>query len=103
MHMNAANIKQVRDAERREKDEARLEANDLIWIMEQPQGRRFINRLLDFCGYQKVPFDQSGSMAYFKMGSQNLALRVVEQLKETCFPLWIKMQQEQKDREVNNV
>lgn len=70
---NAANESEVRSAEQREKLMQDHVDNDLRFILNSPQGQRFMARILDKCGIHRTSFTGS-SQTFFLEGQRNIGL-----------------------------
>lgn len=70
---NAANESEVRSAEQRDKLAQEQADNDLRAILNSPQGRRFIWRLMEKTGLHKTSFTGS-SQTFFLEGQRNIGL-----------------------------
>lgn len=92
---NAAHPDKVREAERKVKSLREQELNDFAFIMNSPQGRRFVTRLLDITGFQRSSFT-GNSTTFFNEGARNVGLQIWADIQE--FPeLYLRMLQEQKE------
>lgn len=91
---NAANQKQVKEANRRVRDRDEQFVFDLHGVMETAHGRRVISWLLDFCGEDQLSYT-GNSDTYFREGGRNVALALKAKLKESLPKLYIKMVEEQ--------
>lgn len=99
---NAADEQQVKDAAQKVKRGRDLELEDVRFVMNAPQGRRFMNRLIEFCGVNKSSFT-GNSTTFFNEGQRNVGLMVFTDLEESCPDLYLLMRQEAKKREEANV
>lgn len=93
MVRNAADPKQVKNADRVERDRADGAVDDLIAVMSTSQGRRDRWRLLTRCGVYKSIFVTSSEI-YYRAGWQDVGHFLVAELIETCPALYRKMQME---------
>lgn len=93
---NAGDEGQVRAATEREAKRASLEVADLIAVMKLPEGRRFINRVIEFTGPLKEAFCPNGSLTNYTLGQQSVGRKLYADLDEACPDLFLKMRQEAK-------
>ena len=70
---NAADPSQVAKAKETEKQRQIREDNDLLFILSDPRGRRFIWRLLGFCGVFNSSFT-GNSTTFFNEGTRSVGL-----------------------------
>lgn len=73
-----------------------LEKNDLVWLMSQERGRRFIWRLLSRAGVFQSSFT-GNSGTFFNEGRRDIGLWVLSSIMASCPEDFIKMLTEQKD------
>lgn len=66
---------------------------DLIWVMNDPRGRRFIKRLLESSGIYRSSYS-SDSGIYFREGERNVGLRILSELERLTPENYIVMLQE---------
>ena len=87
-------------AEKRRSDDLKLERDreidDFKYLMEQPQGRRFIWRLLDKAGVFRSSFSLNGLEMSFKEGNRNLGIFLVSEAHEHCPDRYVQMMKEHK-------
>lgn len=92
---NAAHPDKVREAERKVKSLREQELNDFAFIMNSPQGRRFVARLLDTTGFQRSSFT-GNSTTFWNEGRRAVGLEIWADANE--FPdLLMLMFREQKE------
>jgi len=99
---NVADTRQVKESAKQARYSREQELNDLRGVMETPYGRRFMFRLLEFCGLNRTVFHASGSFMYFNEGARSVALSVEKDLKESCFDLLQLMELEARKKEETN-
>lgn len=98
--MSLADPSKVEERARQEKESREQELADFQFIMENPQGRRFMMRMLDMTGFQKSSFT-GNSTTFFNEGQRNIGLQLWADIQE--FPqLYLKMLLEQKEKEKRN-
>jgi len=84
-----------RQAEReRERQRAEEEIADVDWLMHQPEGRRFIYRLLEQAGVYRSTFSDNALQTAFAEGERNLGLRYLAMVQEHCLERFILMLEE---------
>lgn len=72
------------------------EKEDLVWLMSQARGRRFIWRLLERTGLHRSSFT-GNSTTFFNEGARNVGLQLQGLILEHCTDDYLKMLLEQKD------
>jgi hypothetical protein len=68
---NAADPKQVKEGGRKERDRRKAELEDIRFLLETPQGKRFIWRLLGHCKTFESIWESSAKVHY-NAGMQDL-------------------------------
>lgn len=96
---NAADAKQVGIAAKREKDDRELELADLRTVLETPQGRRFLWRLMGKFKWGQVVFDPIATTMAFNAGMQNAGNFLVSEITEADDQQLLVMMQESQARE----
>ena len=87
---NAADAGQVKKAGETDKSIRLQELNDIRSIMNTPQGRRFINRLIhDICHYHADDFNHSGSITFKSLGERNIGRLVLSDVYEATPEAWL--------------
>ena len=99
---NAADEQQVKEASHKAKRGRDLELDDVRFVMNAPQGRRFMNRLIEFCGVNRSSFT-GNSTTFFNEGQRNVGLMLFADVEESCPELYLLMRQEARKREETNV
>lgn len=84
-------------AERKDDSKRRKERDteDVKLIMSTREGRRFMWRLLDFCGVYRNSFT-GNSETFFKEGQRNVGLMLLGEIHEHCPDGFLTMLKEQK-------
>ena len=87
-------------SERQKKRRLRAERADadLLWLMNQREGRRFVGRLLQSCHLYESSFAGPGSSksaTYFREGERNVGLQVLADITRLCPDLYARMVGEQ--------
>ncbi|NDF13319.1 MAG: endopeptidase [Proteobacteria bacterium] len=83
------------DARDEAKLEAKVEEEDLKWVMSNKRGRRFVWRLLDRAGIYRSSFT-GNSTTFFNEGQRNIGLMLVAAIHEACPDQYLAMIKEQK-------
>jgi hypothetical protein len=83
-------------SERQKKRRLRAERADadLLWLMNQREGRRFVARLLQSCHLYESSFTGPGSSrsaTFFREGERNVGLRVLADITRLCPDLHARM------------
>lgn len=99
---NAADEAQVQESARDAKLRREQEANDLAAVLNIPEGRRYLWRLLEFCGVYKTSFTGS-SETFFLEGQRNVGLRVVNEITTTHPEAYLLMMKENRKGDELNV
>jgi len=63
---------------------------DLVWLMNQREGRRFIWRLLQSCHLYETSFTGT-SATFFREGERNIGLQVLTDIVRLCPGLHARM------------
>lgn len=96
---NAGDPEQVKKASQKEKSLREQELNDLRWVLSQPQGRRHVWRLLEFCGVFKNSFT-GNSTTFYNEGMRNVGTKQLADIMEANPQAFIDMMQANlKDKE----
>lgn len=96
---NAGDAGQVKKAGDKEAARRQIEKSDLMWILADPRGRRFIWRLISRCGVFKSSFT-GNSTTFFNEGTRDVGLwataEVVEVRPEAYLEMMVESQKEDK-------
>lgn len=92
----AGEEERIAQAKAEARDVSLLAKNDLVWLMGEARGRRFIWRLLDKAGIYRTSFT-GNSTTFFNEGQRNLGLWVQAMLIEHCPEKYFAMLNEQKE------
>ncbi len=106
MPYDASDTKQVRAAERREKLDRLRHADDLVAIMDTPEGRRFMHGLLGICDIRNDGYVPGGRGAQrqqdYMAGRRSIGIEIVGQLEQHAGPqlelMMAEFRKEQADR-----
>jgi hypothetical protein len=79
-------------SERQKKRRLRAEQADadLLWLMNQSEGRRFVWRLLQSCHLYETSFTGT-SATFFREGERNVGLQVLADITRLCPDLYARM------------
>lgn len=79
-------------SERQKKRRLRAEQADadLLWLMNQREGRRFMWRLLQSCHLYETSFTGT-SATFFREGERNVGLQVLADITRLCPDLYARM------------
>lgn len=92
-----------RDAKREDaKHEARIESDDMKWLMGNRRGRRIVWRLLSRAGVFRTSFSTNAMQMAFNEGNRNEGLRLITSLLQTCPERYAEMLQEQTKHDHRN-
>lgn len=87
------------DAKERAVIRARIEVDDLKWVMSNKRGRRVIHGVLERAGVWRLSFHTNALTMAFNEGARNEGLAMLAKLNEHCPELYTLMLKEQKDDE----
>lgn len=99
---NAADEGQVQEATRDAKLRRERELNDLRSVLNTIEGRRFLWRILEFCGLYKTSFTGS-SETFFLEGQRNVGIKLITEIIETEPEAYLLMMKEHRKGEELNV
>lgn len=86
-------------AEERTRLQAKLEIEDLKWVMSNRRGRRFVHGLLERGGAFRLSFHTNALTMSFNEGSRNEALRLIGHLTKHSPDLYMQMLKEHSEDE----
>jgi hypothetical protein len=81
---------------------ARIEAEDLKWLMKNKQGRRIAHRLLERAGVFRLSFDTHNSVMSFNEGRRSEGLRLMALITEHCPERYAEMLTEARQHDDRN-
>jgi hypothetical protein len=87
------------EAEEKQKLNARMEIDDLKWVMANRRGRRFVHRILERAGVWRLSFNTNALQMAFNEGTRNEGLAMLARLNEHCPELYSLMLKEHKEDE----
>lgn len=67
------------------------EKEDLMFMVSNPQSRRYLYKLLAHCGVYLSSFDPSGSKVYYNEGMRSVGLHVIAQMEQAVPDSYIKI------------
>ena len=91
---NAADEEQIERGKRAEKLRRRRELEDMRAVLEMPQGRRVLNRIIAESGLHLISVPGSGEALWFNEGRRNMGAFVQLEAKEASRTLFITLLQE---------
>lgn len=91
----------VKEKSRKAESRAQRDIDDLVTILSDIRGRRFIRRYLDETGIFKQPFNNSGSITAFNCGMMNVGQKLWAECNEADPEALILMQAEYKKENQN--
>ena len=80
----------VSERQKRRRLQSQREDDDLLWLMNQPEGRRFLWRLLQACHLSDSSFTGT-SATFFREGERNVGLQVLADITRLCPELYARM------------
>jgi len=101
---NAADESQVNNAKIKKQLLDDQNHNDLKFILDSAQGRRYIWRVLERCGVFKSSFVTSSEI-YFNEGKRDIGLKILAEIMECDPQAYLKMatNKDEKNDRTNNV
>lgn len=99
---NTASSQQVREGRKREKFEARRNREDLFFLLQHREGRRWLWHLLGRCGIYESSRRDLPHDVYFQEGRRDVGLKLladVNDADEKALPLMMREAQEDEARE----
>ena len=73
---------------------AKLEEDDIKWLMGMKRGRAIVWRQLEYAGVFRLSFNTNAMQMAFNEGGRNYGNRLLAQVNTLCPELYVKMQQE---------
>lgn len=93
---NAADPEQVSAAVEQENFIRNSEVDDLLFVLSTVQGRRFIWRLLGFCGVRQTVYATDPHHTYFLEGKRTVGLKLHADIEEHRPEAYLEMINENK-------
>lgn len=81
------------DKQAEAKHEARIEADDIKWLMDRKQGRRILWRQLDRAGIFRSSFNTNSMAMAFNEGQRNEGLKLLAQIMQYAPDRYVEMTQ----------
>lgn len=78
------------ERQKRRRLQSQREDEDLVWLMNQREGRRFVWRLLQSCHLYESSFTGT-SATFFREGERNVGLQVLADITRLCPELYARM------------
>lgn len=91
---NAADPKQVKAADKKEKEQDRQEGEDIKSVLSTPAGRRFIWRYLGICGIFQSSYTGESAETFFNEGKRNVGLALLNDVTGVSPEAYLQMMQE---------
>jgi hypothetical protein len=94
---NAASTRQVHNAQRVARERDQTDVADLVWILSEPQGRRFLHRLvMGVCDVEGV--SHAGGLPAMDMhhheGRRFVGVQLLAKIREVDAEKWLEAQRE---------
>lgn len=99
---NAADEEQVKQARSREKRIRERELSDIRYLLQSPQGRRFLWKLMGRCKTFESIWEPSAKI-HFNAGQQDLGHFIMAEIIEADENSLLQMMKESKQGEMTNV
>ena len=97
---NAGDKKQVEEAAGKERRGRMREIDDIKAILATPQGRRFLWRMMGFCGITESVFTGKNASTHYRAGKQDVGHFVLGEIVEAAPERYLEMMKEnQKENE----
>ena len=87
---DAGDRSHVSERQKRRRLLSQREDDDLVWLMNQREGRRFVWRLLQSCHLNESSFTGT-SATFFREGERNVGLAVLADIVRLCPELHARM------------
>jgi hypothetical protein len=87
---DAGDRSHVSERQKRRRLLSQREDDDLVWLMNQREGRRFVWRLLQSCHLYESSFTGT-SATFFREGERNVGLAVLADIVRLCPELHARM------------
>ena len=91
---NAADEGQVKGRQKKEVREGIQAGIDIKAVMSTPEGRRFMHRLIGFCGIHQPSFNTNALAMAFREGHRNVGLYLETEITSACPSSYLLMQSE---------
>jgi hypothetical protein len=97
---NISDESQIKELTRDEKLRLEQEEKDLAVLLEQPEGRRYLWKMLDFCGVYRTSFTGSSETFYLE-GKRNVGLMILSEIMKASPEAYLLMINENRKEESN--
>lgn len=87
------------EAAEQAKQAARIEKDDLVWLMSGKRGRRVVRKLLERAGVWRMSFHTNALQMAFNEGMRNEGLALTAKLMAYCPESYAKMMTENREDE----
>lgn len=81
----------------RERLAAKVEAEDLVWLLSSKRGRRIAHRMLERAGVFRLSFNANSMTMAFNEGMRNEGLRLLSQINTVAPERYAEMQREARE------
>jgi hypothetical protein len=98
MAYNAANRKDVREAEKRAKLEELQRREIVVHLMDTMAGRKWILDILETCHIFQTSFTPHSGQTAFREGERNIGLRILMDVMDACPDQYVLMMRERNER-----
>lgn len=95
VNKNLANEAQVKEAKLKEKRGRERELDDVRYVLNSKQGRRFLWRYLAECGVYRSSFNGQ-FQTFFNEGQRNVGLKLLADIQEASPEAYVTMMKESK-------
>lgn len=95
---NAADKDAVRESARKAKELAKRQRADTRAVLDSPEGRRVVWRMLERAGIFRSSFTGNSSTTVFNEGMRNLGLMLMSDINEACPEKYLVMLNESRQR-----
>jgi hypothetical protein len=92
---NTADKEQVKKAAQEEARIRQLQIDDVFFLLNHPQGRRFIWRYLGLCGVYRLSYT-ANSDTNFREGERNIGLKLMNDIMDANPDAYLQMINENK-------
>jgi len=99
MQKSISDEKEVKRAERKEKDLRKQELNDIRTVLSNASGRRFLWRILSKCNTFNSVYTKDENRVFYNSGQQDIGHFLMAEVVETDENLLLKMM---KDNQTKN-
>lgn len=87
------------EAAEKAKQAARVDKDDLIWLMSGKRGRRVVRKMLERAGVWRMSFNTNALQMAFNEGMRNEGLALTAKLMAYCPDSYAKMMTENREDE----